>query len=103
MLSIPGYAALHRKYSREGLCIIGVALDEVQKTVEPFSLGMQLNYPIVLADESIRKGRSPFGRLDILPILMIFDHYGDLRQVVAGYVPLGELEKIIVPLLREMR
>lgn len=103
MVCVVGYSALYRKYADQGLCVIGVALDEFDETVEPFCKGMQVNYPVVLADDRIRHGKSAFGELSVVPVMMVFDHRGFLSQKIAGHVPIARLEKILVPLLRQMR
>jgi hypothetical protein len=100
-ISIPGYSALYRKYHRRGLSIVGVALDELGAgIVKPFVDGMDIPYPVVLADTRTKRGESPFGDLSINPLLMLFDDGGRLKKVFVGHVPIGEIDEAIEALLR---
>jgi thiol-disulfide isomerase/thioredoxin len=100
ILAIPGLASLHRRYAARGLAVVGVALDELgEDVVLPYAVGMEIPYPVVLATDRIRNGKSPFGDLSALPSLFVFDSHGRLRKVLVGYVPLERIERLVVALL----
>lgn len=100
MAAIPGYEAMYLNYRSRGLCMIGIALDELgAKVVVPFNAGMKIPYPVLLADKSIKDGSSPLGKLPITPMLMLFDRSGKLRKVIAGFVDPRIVEKLILQLL----
>jgi hypothetical protein len=98
-LAIPGYAVLQGRYAEQGLVVVGIALDEVALAVEPFVRGYGLPYPVALADDSVRQGRSPLGPVDSLPALLVFDRDGRLRGAFLGRVPLPQVEALIRHLL----
>jgi peroxiredoxin len=101
MLSIPGYAALYRKYHEKGLNCVGIAMDEIgMKIAQPFAEGLALPYPVAVADDWIRSGQSPLGEVSVTPVLMLFDREGSLRKVFVGHVALGQVEAVVQELLR---
>jgi len=98
-LAIPGYAVLQGRYAGQGLAVVGVALDEITLAVEPFVRGYEVPYPVALADEAVRQGRSPLGAVDSLPTLLVFDRGGRLRGAFLGRVPMQQVEALIRKLL----
>jgi hypothetical protein len=100
LLAIPGYIVLHEKYRERGLSFIGMLMDELGETVAtPFVTGMEIPYPVAVATESIRRGNSPFGQINANPLLAVFDRSGNLRKIFVGYVPMKDVEKVILELL----
>jgi len=98
--AIPGYSALYLKYHSRGLCMIGIALDDLgSKVVVPFAAGMEIPYPVLLANERVKDGSSPLGKLTVTPLLLLFDKSGRLMKVLAGYVDPRALEKLVTQLL----
>ena len=99
-LATKNYSILFAKYREQGLFVIGVALDELgQHVVEPFRVGMQISYPIALADRNIVSGESYFGRIDVLPTLLVFDRQGRLAKAFMGLVPFRVIEQVVQDLL----
>ncbi|MBW1810043.1 MAG: TlpA family protein disulfide reductase [Deltaproteobacteria bacterium] len=100
MLAITGYAGLYRRYHQQGLSCLGIALDKLgSRVVRPYVEGMDIPYPVALADEAIRQGRSPLGDVSITPMLLIFDRSGILKKIFLGFVPIEQVERIIEKLL----
>ncbi len=100
LLAIPGYITLHEKYREEGLSFVGIALDELGETVvAPFVTGLEISYPVALANDNVRRGNSPFGEIKANPLLVVFDREGDLKKIFVGRVPMKEVEKVILELL----
>jgi len=100
LLAIPGLAGLHRRYAARGLAVVGVALDELgEDIVLPYAEGMDMPYPVALASDRIRTGESSFGELSALPALFVFDTRGRLRKVLVGYVPVEDVERLVLSLL----
>jgi peroxiredoxin len=100
MLAIPGYSGLHRRYHQKGLSCLGIAMDELgSQVVLPYVEGMDIPYPVVYADDAIKRGQSPLGDVSITPILLVFDRSGILRKIFLGLVPVEQVEQIIVKLL----
>jgi len=100
LLSIPRYAVLDERFAKRGLAIVGVAMDELgDEVVVPFAAGLQIPYPLALADKPILAGDSAFGRLEAIPSLLIFDRQGRLCFVFIGLVPIEQVEQAIRRLL----
>lgn len=100
LLAIPAYIVLHEKYRGKGLSFIGVAMDDLGETVvAPFVTGLEIPYPVALATEDVRRGRSPFGEINANPLLVVFDRGGNLRRIFVGRVPMQDVEAIILELL----
>jgi thiol-disulfide isomerase/thioredoxin len=100
LLAIPGYTALHEKYRGEGLSFVGIAMDELgEAVVAPFVTGLEIPYPVALANDNVRRGNSPFGEINANPLLVVFDRKGKLRKIFVGRVPMREVEKVILELL----
>ncbi len=80
--------------------MIGIALDDLGlNVVAPFAAGMDIPYPVLLADERIKNGSSPLGNLSVTPLLMLFEKSGRLTRVIAGFVDPRLIEKMILELL----
>ncbi len=100
VVAIRSYAVLQAKYADDGLAVVGVALDELGRgVVAGYAAGMQIPYPVALATEEIRQGESPFGPLDVVPTLMVFDRRGRLVRVFVGLIPVEQLERLVQRLL----
>lgn len=94
------YADLYRRYRDRGLRVVGVSLDEQgPAVVETFARALDLPYPVVMADGSMRAGASVFGDLEALPRLMVFDRDGNLVAAWLGLVPAEELARLVKQLL----
>jgi thiol-disulfide isomerase/thioredoxin len=100
IVAIPRYKTLWDKHRREGLALVGIALDELgDDLVAPFVAGMQIPYPVALASPDIQRGASVFGPLPAIPTLMIFDRRGWLAVVFVGLVPVERIEAALDSLL----
>jgi hypothetical protein len=100
LVTISNHSVLQGKYSKKGLAVIGVALDELgDDVVAPFAAGMQIPYPVVLANKAIRSGRSVFGPLETLPTLLVFDRAGRLAKIYRGLVTANQVERTVLQLL----
>ncbi|MEW5737686.1 MAG: TlpA disulfide reductase family protein [Myxococcota bacterium] len=91
---------LERDFGAKGFSNVLVGMDlEGRKVLEPFAQGYQLTWPLVVADDRLRAGDTPFGRIRELPSRILFGRdgkpvlgysgvgaYEDLAKVVAGEV-----------------
>lgn len=95
---IPGFISLQQKYGKEGLTVVGVALDaEGAKVVAPFIKKNGINYPIVLGNEQVTRA---FGGIEAIPTTFIIDREGNIVSKHVGFVPEATFEKEIKPLLK---
>lgn len=87
---IPWFAELQHKYSREGLAVIGVSMDEDGwKAVKPFLAEHSIPYRILLGDESIAQS---YG-VQNMPDTFLIDRQGRLAAAYrAGIVDRDDIE-----------
>ena len=94
---IPDFIALQKKYSSEGLAVIGVSVDQASlKTVKAFAEKNGINYPVVLADNKIVDS---FGGIDGLPTTFLIDRNGNIVKQHLGFTPSTTIEKEVKALL----
>ena len=85
---IPWFSEFSRKDSRQGLAVIGVALDEEGwKVVKPFLATANVPYRIVVGDEALAK---KYG-IQEMPDAFLIDRQG---RIAATYVGLVDRENI---------
>ena len=96
---IPGFVSLQQKYAKQGLTIVGIALDELgAQAVKPVLKQRGVNYTVLAGDTSIQL---TFGGLDGLPTTFIFDRSGKLVAKHEGFWDMAALEKALQPLLEQ--
>src|SRR5277367_486717 len=94
---IPGFIELQKKYSAQGLAVVGVSVDQASAdTVKSFAQKMGMNYPVVLADAKIT---AAYGGIDGLPTTFIIDRAGRIVKQHLGFTEKSEVEAEIKPLL----
>jgi len=92
---------LHETYKDRGLTVIGVSLDDDgPAAVAPFVRKHGLGYTMAFPTQSLLKDYGPF---DAIPVLIILDREGRIRQRVVGMHPKAELEALVQSLLKEKR
>jgi peroxiredoxin len=94
---LPAFTALQEKYGKDGLVVIGIALDELgAQSVKPFIRQHAINFTVLAGDTSVQLA---FGGLDGLPTTFIFDRDGKLVSKHSSYQEPGVFEKEVAPLL----
>jgi peroxiredoxin len=94
---LPAFTALQEKYGKEGLVVIGIALDELgAQSVKPFIRQHGVNFTVLAGDTSVQLA---FGGLDGLPTTFIFDRDGKLVSKHSSYQEPSVFEKEVAPLL----
>jgi hypothetical protein len=74
---------------RHDVAVVGVALDRGRaNVVRAWRRATEVEYPIALADEAVRAGRSLLGPTGQVPITLLYDRRGRLARRWDG--PLGE-------------
>lgn len=84
---------LDRDFNARGFRQVVVAMDlEGRKVLEPFAAEYRLRYPLLVADERLRKGQTPFGLIRELPARVLFDRKGEVIAAYSGVVSPRDLE-----------
>lgn len=96
---IPGFVRLQRRYGDAGLQIVGVSVDNPE-AVAQFWQEMKINYPLLLADDSVYDLMSAYGNRDAgLPYSVIIRPDGQIASTRLGAYREKDLETLLVPLL----
>jgi cytochrome c biogenesis protein CcmG/thiol:disulfide interchange protein DsbE len=97
-VEIPWYMEFEKKYRRQGLSSIGVAMDEDGwKSVTPYLRKKPINYPIVVGDADFAQA---YG-VTSMPMTLLIDRKGRIADAHVGMVGKGAWEQEIRTLLRE--
>ncbi len=99
-VEIPWFEKLHDQYASQGLEIIGVSADELDKDdpaklftekrdIADFAAKMHMNYPILIDGGSIENS---YGGLDALPTTFFIDRNGKIVASTIGLAPRAEIE-----------
>lgn len=95
--AVPDLIQLQKEYGPRGLTVIGVSLDqEGVEVVREFMNEFQINYPVVMGDESVT---AAFGGIRGIPTVFVIDRQGQIVDKHVGYTPRATFEKRIKPLL----
>ena len=97
---IPQLIKLQREYRKAGLQIIGITYPpEKLSAVRAFARRSQTNYPLVLGSE---RTKSSFTSSDVLPVSVVIDRVGNVREVIEGILLPEEIDEKIKPLLSDI-
>jgi len=80
---IPSFVELYKKYKKDGLVIIGVAIDNEYK-VKNFVKDFNVNYPVAIIDETTNE---KYGGIRGIPTTFIIDKKGNIVKSYVGYRP----------------
>lgn len=77
--------------------VVGIALDPPDSAalVPPFVDILQIDYPVALATEPLRRGESSFGRIEAVPTTVLVDRQGRMRRWATGAISAKALAKEI--------
>ncbi|MBI4566407.1 MAG: TlpA family protein disulfide reductase [Planctomycetes bacterium] len=96
---IPILQTLHYEYQSRGLAVVGVALDqEGPAVVRPFVRKFGVQYQIAMPNPSLLEA---FGPIHAIPVLVVLDRNGRIRQRLIGVHSREDLEALVVALLAE--
>ncbi len=94
--SIPGIEKLYKTYGDRGLMVLGVSLDEEGwDSVKAFQTQFGITYPILKCTDAMADKYM----VRSIPMLVVIDRGGFIRQRFVGYGGEDELEQEIRPLL----
>jgi len=96
---IPGFVRLQQRYGHAGLQIVGVSVDD-PAAVAQFWQTMKINYPLLLADDSVYDLMATYGNREAgLPYSVVIRPDGGTAATRLGAYGEKELESLLVPLL----
>jgi thiol-disulfide isomerase/thioredoxin len=101
---VPHFVELQNRYGGEGLQIVGLnyerkpTKEEEIATIKQFAAANNMNYPLVLGDESTLEQVPGFRGY---PTTLFIDRAGKVRFVAVGFHELGYLELVVRKLLSE--
>jgi peroxiredoxin len=94
---IPDLIKLQRQYRNRGLRIIGITYPpEKPSQVRRFSRALGINYRIVIGTKATK---AMFTSSETLPITVVMDRHGTIREVIEGVMYSDEFETKVKPLL----
>ena len=99
-VEIPWFVKLHDQYASQGLEILGVSADDLDKDdpaklftekrdISEFASRMRMNYPVLIDAASVQDA---WGGLDALPTTFFIDRNGKVVASTVGLAPRGEIE-----------
>jgi len=95
---MPDLVKWQREYKSQGLQVIGVTYPpEELAEVRQFIKSIRVNYPVALGHE---RTKAIFDKGETLPITVVIDKKGMLREVIQGIIFPEEFEQKVKPLLR---
>lgn len=94
---IPDLVRLQRKYRSRGLRIVGVTYPpEELSDVRSFVRRLKMNYPITIGT---KQTKSLFTASETLPMTVVIDAGGEVRNVIEGIIYPDEFDQKVLPLL----
>ena len=96
---IPGLIRIQQKLAANGLQVVGIAVDSVDKSRQA-ATEMAIGYPILVAEvEIIELTRRLGNRAGGLPFTVVLDREGRLVTTHLGLLSEAQLERLVAPLL----
>ena len=94
---MPDLVKMQREYRSKGLQVIGVTYPpQTAAEVRRFVREFKVNYPVALGT---KETKALFDRSETLPVTVIIDREGNVRDVIEGILLPKEFEQKIKPLL----
>lgn len=93
---IDGLKRLQAEYGGENFSVIAVGMDlEGPLVLAPFAEHYRLTFPLLCADDAMRQGQTPFGKVVSLPTTFLIGKDGKLKAAFEGLTSQAELEKLV--------
>jgi len=85
LLEMPVLQKLHEGYADKGLVVIVAGMDlEGEKTLKVYSEMSELPFPVVVASEQLKAGKTWLGQIRELPTHLLINRRGEVVFVQAG-------------------
>lgn len=92
---------LQQDLGPDGLLTVAVGMDlEGHRVLDPFAQAQGGSLPLVVADEALRQGQSPFGPIKELPTRFVFARDGSLLKAWSGASDPQKLKELLSQALR---
>ena len=92
---------LHKRHNSHGLVIVGISLDlQGQIMVKPFIDELGITYPILLAVDETKAGKTPYGYIREIPVTILVDPEG---RMVKGYLGVFSMKRMEADLGRFLK
>jgi len=88
---IPEFVELHKQYSKQGVTILGIALDDYD-AVKKFYKEYKMNYPVLIGSNDVAR---LYGGIRGIPTAFVIGKDGSILQRYVGYQPKNVFEKEI--------
>ena len=99
---LPLYGEFAREYAGQGLKVVAVGRDlEGEKMLRPFADDSGYPFAVLVADEALRKGETPFGSVSVLPSTVILAKDGTVVAAWAGLAQADDIRKALEKALKE--
>jgi thiol-disulfide isomerase/thioredoxin len=95
---MPDLVKWQRQYRSAGLQLIGITYPPTRRVeVRRLTRGVRINYPIVLG---AKETKALFDSGETLPLSVVIDREGNVREVIQGIVLPEDFEQKVKPLLK---
>ena len=94
-VEVPELMNLRSSYPESQVVILGVSVDEDQKSLDAFLKKLPLNYPVGRATDDLPR----MFQVSTIPRLMVYDRSGSLIHIREGLTPGPELRRMVDNLL----
>jgi peroxiredoxin len=95
---MPDLVRLQEQYGARGLQIVGVTHPpQSVSTVRIVTRRLKVNYPVLLGSRELAEG---YGVDEVLPVTIIVDREGNIRDRILGILEREEFDQKILPLLQ---
>ena len=89
-IEMPWFVELQKEYGKDGLVVIGVALDDSEPAkISEFANEMGLNYPVLLGTDQVS---DDYGNVQYLPTTFYIDRDGKIVDKAAGLFDRKQIE-----------
>ena len=94
---MPDLIKMQREYGSKGLRVIGITYPPQEAAeVRRFIRKLKVNYPIALGTQETK---ALFSQTEVLPLTVVIDRQGNVRELIEGILLPQEFEQKIKPLL----
>src|SRR5689334_1754871 len=101
-MELPYLVRLQEQHAKAGFAVVAVGMDlDGEVVLGPFAREYGLPFPLVLADERIRRGDTPFGSITVLPTTFLLGRDGSVLAAFQGLARQPELSRAVAKAVEE--